>query len=287
MRLCKGLAPAGITLELQTATSQWAERLQEEEYEKRQKKTCHSEGTCHLQLISNGQGSSQHVAFIQNHPQPDCTPCTPSALEPVFFKDFGSSPHTRPTSLRKASHPGVLRCVHNAHKLNVQQQRNHQRVNRQEGQISRSLDNGSVSRYSHEADKGNESWRSARGVFHPCAFEGVAVRVKGGRVYGAPGAFRSGGKGAAGLGGWVKGGGLCGGFEGNVQSIMNYSHPLSLHKDVRWHHLTCVMMREQVTGSYRFITEEPPPAICEGWGRVYSKLAGGSAHPTGQPSRAD
>jgi len=32
-----------------------------------------------------------------------------------------------------------------------------------------------------------EGCRSAGGVLHPCAFEGGAVRVKGGRGYGAPG----------------------------------------------------------------------------------------------------
>jgi len=32
-----------------------------------------------------------------------------------------------------------------------------------------------------------EGCRSACGVLHPCAFEGVAVRVKGGRGYGVPG----------------------------------------------------------------------------------------------------
>ena len=32
-----------------------------------------------------------------------------------------------------------------------------------------------------------EGCRPACGVFHPCASEGVAVRVKGGRGYGVPG----------------------------------------------------------------------------------------------------
>ena len=39
------------------------------------------------------------------------------------------------------------------------------------------------------------------------------------------------------------GGGGVVGCEENVQSTVSDSHPLSLHKDVRWRHVTCVIFR--------------------------------------------
>ena len=65
----KALANANIILEVKTATQQ-AEDTKGRDKGRRRRRPVSSEGTGHLQLVSNGQGSSQHVAFIQNHPQP-------------------------------------------------------------------------------------------------------------------------------------------------------------------------------------------------------------------------